>query len=66
MGITRAIEHETILEQFKLNNGVLSNLVKPGHTIGEPAPIIKRIEDADVNTWKEKFAGSGKGGQEKK
>jgi methionyl-tRNA synthetase len=61
LNIKRAIEHENILEQFKSNNAILSNLVKSGHVIGDPAPIIKRIEEADITAWRTRF--SGKGGQ---
>ncbi|CAF0762286.1 unnamed protein product [Brachionus calyciflorus] len=33
------------------------NFVKEGHQIGKPEPLFKRIMDADVKLWKEKFGG---------
>lgn len=33
------------------------NFVKEGHNIGKPEPLFKRIMDADVKVWKEKFGG---------
>lgn len=33
------------------------NFVKEGHHIGKSEPLFKRIMDADVKVWKEKFGG---------
>lgn len=33
------------------------NFVPEGHQIGKPEPLFKRIMEADVKIWKEKFGG---------
>lgn len=37
----------------------LRQFVYEGHRIGKPEPLFKRIGEADVKLWKEKFGGGG-------
>lgn len=37
--------------------GKFFNFIQEGHQIGKPEPLFKRIMEADVKVWKEKFGG---------
>lgn len=42
---------------FPIFFGKFFNFVQEGHQIGKPEPLFKRIMEADVKVWKEKFGG---------
>jgi methionyl-tRNA synthetase len=52
LAITRVIEHETIIGQFKADPTILTRLVPTGHKIGKVGPIFKEIPISDAAKWK--------------
>jgi len=39
--------------------------IKPGHPIGEPKPLYKKLEDKEIKQWREKFGGEKKSDKKK-
>ncbi|XP_076293983.1 methionine--tRNA ligase, cytoplasmic-like [Lasioglossum baleicum] len=36
---------------------IITNILTPGHKIGKPSPLFKKIEDKDVETLRKKYSG---------
>lgn len=60
MNIARTEEQETLYEHIFNNPAKIENLVQPGHKIGEPKPIFRRISEEEAEQWKAQFGGDKK------
>lgn len=57
MAIARTLVHDKIFEHIKTNPQHIETLVAAGHTIGDPKPIFREINNAEVEKWKVAFGG---------
>mmetsp|Transcript_1094 Transcript_1094/g.2681 ORF Transcript_1094/g.2681 Transcript_1094/m.2681 type:complete len:778 (+) Transcript_1094:1902-4235(+) len=59
LALQRTERDETLLKEVVEANSsaVLTSLLVPGHVIGTPAPVFRRITDDEVNSFKAQFSG---------